>query len=111
MTSITHFRFLKQSNNFQNNLTTMKAVALMVFLLLFLTSVITHAEHLVFHDTTLEQQDCKLCNHGVDTPPDLLKIKALGITRYYFVVSKVKATKHTPDYFINPPSRAPPHIS
>lgn len=111
MTSITHFRFLKQSNNFQNNLTNMKAVALMVFLLLFLTSVIAHAEHLVFQDTTLEQQDCQLCNHGIDTPPDLLKIKMLGVTRYYFVISKAIATKYTPGYFIIPPSRAPPRIS
>lgn len=88
----------------------MKATALMVFLLLFLTSVIAHAEHLVFQDTAAEQQDCQLCNQGIDTPPELPQIKALAVTCYDFVISKIITTKHTLDYFIQPPSRASPVI-
>ena len=88
----------------------MKASALMVFLLLFLTSVIAHAEHLVFQDITVEQQDCHLCNQGIDSPPELPQIQAVAVPRFDLVTSQ-KLTKISPlNDFIQPPSRAPPVI-
>ena len=88
----------------------MKASALMVFLLLFLTSVIAHAEHLVFQEITVEQQDCHICNQGIDSPPELPKIKAVAVTRFDFVTSTEFTQKLLLNDFIQPPSRAPPVI-
>lgn len=86
----------------------MKASALMVFLLLFLTSVLAHAEHLVLQETAIEQQDCQLCNKGIDTPPALLLIKAKSVTQYTNARAKEVTIEFALSYFIQPPSRAPP---
>lgn len=110
MTLLAHFDFLKTSRDPQNNLTTMKAIALVVFLLLFLTSVLAHAEHLVFQETTVEQQDCQLCNQGIDTPPELTQIQAITVSRYNLFIAKVATPQFTLSYFVQPPSRAPPFI-
>jgi len=89
----------------------MKAIALMVFLLLFLTSVITHADHLALQQTTVEQQDCQLCNQGIDTPPELPQIQTIAISRYNFVIAKVTTSPFTLSHFVQPPSRAPPFFN
>ncbi len=102
--------FLKTSKDPLNNLTTMKAIALMVFLLLFLTSVLAHADHLVFQETTVEQQDCHICNQGIDTPPELPKIQAIAVNRYTLITSQLTTTKFTVNYFVLPPSRGPPFV-
>jgi len=88
----------------------MKAIALMVFLLLFLISVLAHAEHLVQQNTTIEQQDCHICSQGIDTPPKLLQRKTTNFTLYNLVVLKEKVIQTTLSYFVQPPSRAPPYI-
>ena len=82
----------------------------MVFLLLFLTSVIAHAEHLAFLETTVEQQDCHICNQGIDNPPELPQVKAIAVSRFDFVTSKELTQKLLLNDFIQPPSRAPPII-
>jgi len=110
MTLPTSFSFLKTSKDAQNNLTTMKAVALMVFLLLFLTSVLAHADHLVIQETTVEQQDCHICNQGIDTPPELPPIQALAVSRHTQVISQLTTTKFTLNNFVQPPSRGPPFV-
>lgn len=88
----------------------MKASALVVFLLLFLTSVIAHAEHLVFQEISAEQQDCHLCNQGIDTPPELPQVQATSVTRFDFVTSQKLTQKLLLNDFVQPPSRAPPVI-
>jgi len=88
----------------------MKASALMVFLLLFLTSVIAHAEHLVFQDITAEQQDCHICNQGIDNPPELPQVKAFAVTRFDFVSFKESTQQLLLKGFFQPLSRAPPII-
>jgi len=101
---------LKISKNPTNNLKTMKAIAIMVFMLLFLTSVLAHADHLVDQKTTVEQQDCQLCNQGIDTPSDLPQIQTSVVTRYNLFTAKVTTIDFTPKQFIQPPLRAPPFI-
>lgn len=88
----------------------MKASSLMVFLLLFLTSVLAHAEHLALQETAVEQQDCHICNQGIDTPPELPQIQAISVSRYNLVTWKAVTTKFTLSYYVIPPSRAPPFV-
>lgn len=110
MTLPARFCFSKISNNNQNNLTTMKAFALMVFLLLFLISGLAHAEHLVQQDINPEQQDCHICSQGIDTPPKLLQIKTTNASLYGVVVAKDNVIQTPLSSFVQPPSRAPPFI-
>ncbi|MBL4821962.1 MAG: hypothetical protein JKX90_00355 [Colwellia sp.] len=86
----------------------MKAIALMVFLLLLLTSILAHADHLALQQTIVGQQDCQLCNQGIDTPPALPQIKTLAVSRYNFVITKITTSPLALSYFVQPPSRAPP---
>jgi len=88
----------------------MKAIALMVFVLLFLTSVLAHADHLVAQKTTSEQQGCQLCNQGIDTPPELPQVQAPVVTRYSFFTAKVTTVEFTLTQFVQPLLRAPPFI-
>ncbi len=88
----------------------MKAIALMVFVLLFLTSALAHADHLAGQAIMVEQQDCHICNQGLDTPPELTQIQAIVITGYKVLISKKTTTKFAFSYFFQPPLRAPPFI-
>lgn len=88
----------------------MKAIALMVFVLLFLTSALAHADHLVAQAITVEQQDCHICNQGIDTPPELTQVQAIVVSGYKHVISKATTAEFTFSYFVQPPLRAPPFI-
>lgn len=86
----------------------MNAIALMVFLLLFLVSTLAHAEHLVSQATAIEQQDCHICNQGIDTPPKLLQVHANINTRYNLVTQAISTTDFSLSNFVKPRLRAPP---
>ncbi|PHR83522.1 MAG: hypothetical protein COA59_11925 [Colwellia sp.] len=89
----------------------MKAIALMVFVLLFLTSVLAHADHLIDQSTAIEQQDCQLCNQGIDTPPDLPQVKASIVTHGVFFTITVTTAEFSFSQFVQPLLRAPPFSS
>jgi len=110
MTLFSNFSFLQTSKSTTNNLTTMKAIALMVFLLLFLVSTLAHADHLASQVTAIDQQDCHICNQGIDTPPELPQVYAIIVTRYNLVTEAIATTDFSLNYFVKPPSRAPPFI-
>jgi hypothetical protein len=101
---------LKKSKNTTNNVTTMNAIALMAFVLMFLTSVLAYADHFVAQGTTTEQQNCHMCNQEVDTPPESPKIQAIVVTRYNFFTAKVTTAEFTLSQFVKPLLRAPPFI-
>lgn len=88
----------------------MKAIALMVFLLVFLTSILVHADHLLDQKTIVEQQDCHLCTQGIDTPRELPQVQAAVVTRYNPFFTLLTTTNFTRKLFIQPPLRAPPFI-
>ncbi|WP_136037996.1 hypothetical protein [Candidatus Colwellia aromaticivorans] len=82
----------------------------MVFVLLFLTSVLAHADHLVDQRTAVEQQDCQLCNQGIDIPPELPQVQAIVVTGYNFYTSQLTTAEFTLSQFVQPLLRAPPFI-
>ncbi len=91
-----------------NKLTTMNALALMVFVLLFLTSILVHADHLTDHSLNFEQQECYICHQGVDTPPELPQIRIHYAASYNFKPQKVTIVHGKVNHFIQPQLRAPP---
>lgn len=86
----------------------MNATALMVFLFVFLTSTLAHADHLVDQQSTLEKQACHICNQGVDTPPELPQVQASIVTRYYSLNSQLTTTEFVISGYVQPLLRAPP---
>lgn len=88
---------------------TMNALVSMVFLL-FLTSTLVHANHLIEIDqsTHLEQQECFVCHQGIDTPPELPQIQHHAIARYYFTLFKTITAAFKANVFVQPQLRAPP---
>jgi len=86
----------------------MKAIALMVFVLLFLTSTLAHADHLVDQRAAVEQQDCQLCIQGIDTPPGLPQVQEFVVTRYNLYTSHVNTADFVLNQFVQPRLRAPP---
>ncbi len=102
---------LSQINkNSTNKLTTMNALALMVFVLLFLTSTLVHAGHLTEHSLSFEQQECSICHQGIDTPPELSKIRIYLVASYSFKTPQVTTIHSKVHYFIQPQLRAPPTL-
>ncbi len=108
MTLFSRFSFLKISRNSINNFKTMNAAALMVFLFVFLTSTIAHADHLVDQQKTLDKQACQLCNQGIDTPPDLPQVQASIVTYYHPLNFQLTTTEFIVSEYIQPFLRAPP---
>ena len=109
MTSTSHADALKSEHSVKN-ITTMNATALMVFLLLFLMSTIAHAQHITEYSDNIEQQECHICHHNIDTPPEFPQIQPLATNRYIFTVNKDTVTVYKANNFVQPPLRAPPVI-
>jgi hypothetical protein len=109
MTSTYQHRALTSENEVKN-ITTMNALALMVFLLLFLTSTIAHAQHLAVDSGIVEQQECHICYHNIDTPPEFPEIQPLASSHYFISINKDTVTFFKTSNFVQPPLRAPPII-
>jgi len=86
----------------------MNALALMVIVLLFLTSTLVHADHLTEHSLSSEQQECYICLQGVDTSPELPQIRFHYVASYNLKLQKVTRVHGKVSHFIQPQLRAPP---
>ncbi len=87
---------------------TMNAIALMVFVVLFLTSALVHADHLIEQSLNVEQQECYICHQGLDTPAELPKIQTPFVVSSYLRVAKAVTAEFKLNSFIQPQLRAPP---
>ncbi len=81
-------------------------------LLLFCATFFSHSEHYAQVEfevfSTFEQHDCHLCQHGIDTPPNSIKLSPISIGRAN--INKVEISDLvliSPAYF-SPQLRAPP---
>jgi hypothetical protein len=100
ITSLTKVRLKKNK--------TTNALALVVFLLFFLTSTLSHANHIVSDVVHAEQQECYICHQGLDTPPEFPEINQLFIANYGTKLFKIVIVQLKANNFIQPPLRAPP---
>jgi len=98
----------KQNSNPVKEPSTMNVFASVFFVLLFLTSTLVHANHLIEQPTHVEQQECFICHQGIDTPPELPHIQYVAVARYCFTLSKTMATAFKHYFFVQPQLRAPP---
>lgn len=96
------------NENRVKNITTMNAIALMVFLLLFLTSTLVHAQHIAVNSDIVEQQECHICYHSSDMPPVFPEIQVCTAHHYMLDVNQYTATLTKTNNFVQPPLRAPP---
>ena len=99
------FQFTKTSFK---KISTMNASALVVFLLLFLISILAHANHIATTGVNTEQQECYICHQGLDTPPDLPKIQNGFIASYCYTTFCLISALFKVNDFVQPPLRAPP---
>jgi len=102
--------FSQVNKSSTKNLATMNALALMVFVLLFITSTLVHANHLTEHSINIEQQECHICHQGIDAPPELPKIQPHSVVSYHLNSQKVIAVHGKTSSFIQPQLRAPPTL-
>lgn len=100
--------FSQVNKNATKKLTTMNALAFVVFVLLLLTSTLVHADHSTEHSLSFEQQECSICHQGVDTPPELPQIRIHPVTSYNFKTPQVTTIHCKVNDFIQPQLRAPP---
>ncbi len=100
--------FVELNKKAVNKRKNMNALASMFFLLFFLTSVFTHAQHLTEQAITVEQQECHICHQGIDLPPELPQTLPLCGVSYDDNSYQVISNQFKANYFVNPQLRAPP---
>ena len=108
MTQLPLVRFFQRNKKVAEQISTMNARALMVFLLLFLVSTLVHADHLIEQGTNVEQIECYLCHQGIDTPPELPSVQLASIVSYCSPVQAALSIVFKRNYFVQPQLRAPP---
>ena len=105
MTPISHL-----NKETYKNITSVNALALAVFVLLFLMSTLVHANHIASNAIHAEQQECYICHQGIDTPPVLTQVKNIFVASYYTDLYDLSIAKFKVNNFVQPPLRAPPVI-
>lgn len=100
-----YFQLKKESSDKK---ITMNAFALVVFLLLFLTSSLVHADHIATYSTNAEQQECYICHQGLDNPPKVAQINLPFVTGYGQHVCDAIQVNFKLNFFVLPQLRAPP---
>lgn len=103
-----------QLNSFQAKNTelkkveTMNALALVVFVLLFLISTVAHADHITAQANNAEQQECFICHQGLDSPSELPKVKTIVASSYSLKTYQTFSPLFNTSSFLQPQLRAPP---
>lgn len=105
MTQISQF-----TNETAKKITATNVLALVVFLLFFLSSTLVHANHIVAEAIHAEQQECYICHQGIDNPPELPQIKNLFVASYNNKFFQLVSTQCKVSNYILPPLRAPPIV-
>lgn len=108
MTSFSQVNFFHVSKKASKQTINMNALALMVFLLLFLASTLVHANHLIAQATNVEASECYICHQGLDTPSDLPTIQFLLTVGYPLKSDEIVSALFKVTYFVYPQLRAPP---
>ena len=80
----------------------------LVLLITLLFSFVSHAEHHNLVIDVNETQQCQLCQHNIDTPPEFVVFSAIAQT--YLPLSDVLVVDRyfTKENYTTPPLRAPP---
>ncbi len=80
-------------------------------LLAFFVAFFSHSEHLTQYNTNVEQQDCHICQQGVDTPPKAIKQSEIFLFAFDVVITSGFSELSVKPYYGMPQLRAPPNFS
>ena len=81
------------------------SLLLLAFLLI---STISHTHEFDVTKTTLEQQECKLCQHTVDKIPQRIKLALIKVGEFKESTVQAFLLHSTSPLYLFPPLRAPP---
>mgnify|MGYP000745972149 CR=1 FL=1 len=83
------------------------SLLLLVFLFFALAG---HAHNIDVTNTTIEQQDCNLCQHHLDKVPQKIQLAPIDISEFDESLTRLLLVSNTYLYFLSPQLRAPPAI-
>jgi hypothetical protein len=85
-----------------------QSIISLLILFAFLCTTLSHSSHGELIPENAEQQQCKLCQHNIDTPKNNITLKRVNVSSYEEPVQTlIIPNRHSSLYFI-PQLRAPP---
>lgn len=79
-----------------------------ILLISLLFSFISHAEHSQLIVDVNEAQQCQLCQHNIDSPPELTVFSVVYVNHFVVVTPLICQLHLVARSYKNPPLRAPP---
>lgn len=74
----------------------------------FLCATISHSSHAELVQDNVELQQCKLCQHNIDTPPAPLAVRLVNTDPYYVPAQTLAIRYNETSFYFTPQLRAPP---
>jgi len=85
-----------------------QSILSVLILCAFLCATISHSAHSELIQDNIELQQCKLCQHSIDTPTDSLSVKRVSANAYYVAIQAPLTQQSQASLYFIPQLRAPP---
>ena len=85
-----------------------QSILSLLILCAFLCATLSHSAHSELLQESAELQQCKLCQHSIDTPPNVFTFKLVNVVDYYTPVQVVSTLYCKTPLYLVPQLRAPP---
>lgn len=74
----------------------------------FLCATLSHSSHGELIPDNVELQQCKLCQHNIDTPKNNITLKLVNVSSYQELTQTLIIANRYTSLYLVPPSRGPP---
>ncbi len=85
-----------------------QSILSLLILSAFLCAVLSHSAHSELIQDNTELQQCKLCQHSIDSPPSICTVKLTNIVEYIKTKEVLNVTYREIPLYLIPQLRAPP---
>jgi hypothetical protein len=85
-----------------------QSILSLLILCAFLCATLSHSAHSALFNDNIELQQCKLCQHNIDTPPNAFTVKLIHIVDYSEVILTLLTSHCEMSLYLVPQLRAPP---
>jgi len=85
-----------------------QSIISLLILSAFLCTTLSHSAHSQVIPDNVELQQCKLCQHNIDTPKNNITLKLVNVTSYEEPVQKLIIPSRHLSLYLIPQLRAPP---
>jgi hypothetical protein len=85
-----------------------QSILSVLILCAFLCATLSHSAHSELILDSVELQQCKLCQHNIDTPKNTLVVKLVHISRYDTPTQLIIIPQLAASLYVIPQLRAPP---